>query len=328
MTGRYAAPSVACDCCNVTGAAPAHGRLVRMAGDKRATRLGVLALVATMLFGVLGVRLWFLQAVEASSLQAAVDESSLRTVLIPPVRGQIIDADGRLLAGNEATNTVAVDWAQIRKASDRATLFQRLSGWLGVTVADMEGATRPTPTAVPPAAARRGRARERRDRDPGALRGLPRRVRAARLSTGLPVRPAGVATDRLHGRDHRGHPGLLPQPRLRHVEPRRARRPCRHRAAVRDRVARHVGPSGGRDRRRRPGGAAGQRDAAGERPGHPAVDRPRPAAVRRADAADRSCASSGRSSPPTRSSRSPTAATSGWTSPRARRCTTRPRRAR
>ena len=109
-----------------------------MAGDKRATRLGVLALVATMLFGALGVRLWFLQAVEASSLQAAVDESSLRTVLIPPVRGQIIDADGRLLAGNEATNTVAVDWAQIRKASDRATLFQRLSGWLGVTVADME----------------------------------------------------------------------------------------------------------------------------------------------------------------------------------------------
>ncbi len=109
-----------------------------MAGDKRATRLGVLALVATMLFGGLGARLWFLQAVEAPRLQAAVDQSSLRTVLIPPVRGQIIDADGRLLAGNEATNTVAVDWAQIRNDADRATLFQRLSGWLGVPVADME----------------------------------------------------------------------------------------------------------------------------------------------------------------------------------------------
>ena len=110
---------------------------------------------------------------------------SLRTVLIPPVRGQIIDADGRLLADNEATNTVAVDWAQIRKATDRATLFQRLSGWLGVTVADMEARYQADIySRVPAAAARRGRARERRDRDPGALRGLPRRVRAARLLDG------------------------------------------------------------------------------------------------------------------------------------------------
>jgi len=35
-----------------------------MAIDKRATRLGVLALVGTLLFGLIGARLWFLQTGE------------------------------------------------------------------------------------------------------------------------------------------------------------------------------------------------------------------------------------------------------------------------
>ena len=146
---------------------------------------------------------------------------------------------------------------------------------------------------LPAAAARRGRARGRRDRDPGALRGLPRRLGAARLSPDLPLRAARVARDRLHGRDHGRDPGLLRQPRLRHLEPWRAGGPGRHRAAVRDHVARHVGQARHRDRRGRAGGARRQRDAAGQRPGHPALDRPRPAAVRRADAADAAAAEAG-----------------------------------
>lgn len=32
-----------------------------MGADKRAARLGILALVATLMFGALGTRLWFLQ---------------------------------------------------------------------------------------------------------------------------------------------------------------------------------------------------------------------------------------------------------------------------
>ena len=50
-----------------------------MAADKRAARLGVLALVATLLFGAVGTRLWFLQTVQADSLQATVDQSKVRT---------------------------------------------------------------------------------------------------------------------------------------------------------------------------------------------------------------------------------------------------------
>jgi penicillin-binding protein 2 len=60
-----------------------------MAIDRRATRLGVLALVGVTLFGLLGVRLWFLQTVKAEELQALTYKGSTRTVRIPPERGRI-----------------------------------------------------------------------------------------------------------------------------------------------------------------------------------------------------------------------------------------------
>lgn len=109
-----------------------------MAGDKRAARLGVLAAVAVILLGALGVRLWFLQTVQASDLQVEVDQRNTRTVQIRPERGQIFDTDGRLLAGNETMLNVVVDWAAIRRDSDRAELFRRLSGWVNKPVEEME----------------------------------------------------------------------------------------------------------------------------------------------------------------------------------------------
>jgi penicillin-binding protein 2 len=109
-----------------------------MASDKRAARLGVLAAVAVMLFSGLGARLWFLQTVEAQSLQQVVDQRNTRTVLIAPERGQIFDHDGRLLAGNEPVYNIAVDWAAMSRSADRAALFSRLSGWVGVPVEEME----------------------------------------------------------------------------------------------------------------------------------------------------------------------------------------------
>ena len=109
-----------------------------MASDKRAARLGVLAAVAVMLFSGIGARLWFLQTVEAQSLQQVVDQRNTRTVLVAPERGQIFDHDGRLLAGNEPVYNIAVDWAAMSRGADRAALFSRLSGWVGVPVEEME----------------------------------------------------------------------------------------------------------------------------------------------------------------------------------------------
>ncbi len=109
-----------------------------MAADKRATRLGVLALVGVILFGLIGVRLWFLQTVQASDLQARVTAAKTRTVPLLPERGRIFDADGRVLADNERVLTVAVDWQVLRRKDDRDEIFRRLSGWIDVPIEEME----------------------------------------------------------------------------------------------------------------------------------------------------------------------------------------------
>ncbi|HSP28257.1 MAG TPA: hypothetical protein VLN74_06880, partial [Ilumatobacteraceae bacterium] len=109
-----------------------------MAADKRAARLGVLALVGALLFGLVGVRMWFLQTVEQETLQAKVDTTKLRTVPLLPERGRIFDAEGRILADNDRVLTVAVDWEVIRRSANRAEIFRRLSGWVDVPVEEME----------------------------------------------------------------------------------------------------------------------------------------------------------------------------------------------
>ena len=109
-----------------------------MAADKRAARLGVLAVVATLLFSLVGARLWFLQTVEADALQEQVNETKVRTRVLLPQRGRIFDADGRILADNQRSLAVAVDWELLRRDSQRQEIFRRLSGWVDVPVEDME----------------------------------------------------------------------------------------------------------------------------------------------------------------------------------------------
>lgn len=109
-----------------------------MAADKRAARLGVLALVGMLLFGLIGARLWFLQTVEQESLQAEVNQTKLRTVPLLPERGRIFDAEGRILADNDRVLTVGVDWEIIRSKTYRTEIFRRLSGWVNVPIEDME----------------------------------------------------------------------------------------------------------------------------------------------------------------------------------------------
>lgn len=109
-----------------------------MAIDRRATRLGVLALVGVTLFSLLGVRLWFLQTVKADELQESVTFAKTRTVRLAPERGRIFDADMRILADNERVLTVAIDWQMLRRKSQRDEIFNRLSGWVQVPVEEME----------------------------------------------------------------------------------------------------------------------------------------------------------------------------------------------
>lgn len=90
------------------------------------------------MFGLLGVRLWFLQTVQAEELQERVTFSKTRTVVLLPERGRIFDTEGRILADNQRILTVAVDRQVIRRASVREELFTRLSSWLDMPVEEME----------------------------------------------------------------------------------------------------------------------------------------------------------------------------------------------
>jgi penicillin-binding protein 2 len=109
-----------------------------MAIDRRSSRLGVLAVIGVILVSTLGTRLWFLQGVQAADYQESVNLSKIREVRLPPERGRIFDADGRILADNQRVLTVTVEWRVLRNTNNRRQLFERLSGPLGKPIEDLE----------------------------------------------------------------------------------------------------------------------------------------------------------------------------------------------
>jgi penicillin-binding protein 2 len=110
-----------------------------MAGDRRAMRLSILGVVALLLMGALGTRLWFLQMVDSKGLDQRVETLRTRVVRLAPERGRIFDAKGRILADNERVLNVVIDQDVIRnKAKTRRQLFDRLAGPLGTTSAKLE----------------------------------------------------------------------------------------------------------------------------------------------------------------------------------------------
>jgi penicillin-binding protein 2 len=109
-----------------------------MDSDKRSTRFAALGLVVSVLMGALGLRLWFLQAVDAPVLELRVQANKTRTVKLLPERGRILDREGRILADNERLLTVTLDWEVMRRDADRLELFDRLAPILEVLPSDLE----------------------------------------------------------------------------------------------------------------------------------------------------------------------------------------------
>jgi penicillin-binding protein 2 len=108
-----------------------------MAVDKRSARLGVLATVSLLLIGLLGARLWFLQSLKSDVYQAQVTAAKTREVFIPPERGRILDAKGRVIADNERMLTVTIEWSVLKNPKNRLELMTRLSGPLKTPIPDL-----------------------------------------------------------------------------------------------------------------------------------------------------------------------------------------------
>jgi penicillin-binding protein 2 len=99
--------------------------------DTRA-RLVVLGLVVVALFAGLLTRLWFLQVAGGENLAVAAQNNGDKTVQVPPLRGRILDAKGRVLAETKPVTTLEVDRQKL-DATTRATLVPNLARVLAVT---------------------------------------------------------------------------------------------------------------------------------------------------------------------------------------------------
>ncbi|MBJ7367598.1 MAG: hypothetical protein JHC65_03990, partial [Ilumatobacteraceae bacterium] len=109
-----------------------------MADRPQRSRLAVLGSVSLILIGLLTVRLWFLQTVDAQGIQERVREVRSRIVKLTPERGRITDVRGRIVADNQRILTITIDRLVIARDLPRQQMWDRLSGVLNMTAQALE----------------------------------------------------------------------------------------------------------------------------------------------------------------------------------------------
>ena len=109
---------------------------MRQEVDTRA-RLVIIGIVVVALFAGLLTRLWFLQVAGGESLAVAAQSNGDKVVQIPPLRGRILDAQGRVLAETVPVTTLVVDRQQLDETS-RAALVPALARLLGITPEEVD----------------------------------------------------------------------------------------------------------------------------------------------------------------------------------------------
>jgi len=99
-------------------------------------RLVVLYAVVAALLLSLGGRLWYLQVMTVGSYASAATQDQVRTVIVPPVRGQILDDVGRPLVNNHTSLVVSVNRALVsQQPGGGIPELQRLAHLLGMKYA-------------------------------------------------------------------------------------------------------------------------------------------------------------------------------------------------
>ena len=78
----------------------------------------VAAVLACVLLGVLGVRLWYLQVVRYEGFAARADQNRIAVIPITPRRGEILDRNGEVLARNYRDYTLSAVPASLGEPVD------------------------------------------------------------------------------------------------------------------------------------------------------------------------------------------------------------------
>jgi penicillin-binding protein 2 len=106
-----------------------------MTESKVRTRMKVLAGVVVFMFSALSIRLWYVQVLASSQFSRMANQNQVRLVPVYPVRGEILDRNGRVLVGNRPSTVLVVDRREMR--GQERVVLSRVSALLGVPVKDL-----------------------------------------------------------------------------------------------------------------------------------------------------------------------------------------------
>jgi penicillin-binding protein 2 len=96
-------------------------------------RLALLSVFCVALLTILAVRLWYLQVATGSGYASLANHEQIRTVVVPPLRGRILDDTGRALVTSRSSLVVTVNAAQLLQQSDGGSAeLHRLAALLGI----------------------------------------------------------------------------------------------------------------------------------------------------------------------------------------------------
>ncbi len=125
----------------------ADGRLPVNVASRR--RLMVLYVVAFAMLAALGGRLYYVQVMDSTSLKQQAAQNQTRDVLVPAVRGQILDDVGSPLVTNQTALVVSVNMSILSRQPDQATVLRRLASLLHMKYSVLTDKTRQCTSAVP-----------------------------------------------------------------------------------------------------------------------------------------------------------------------------------
>jgi len=91
-------------------------------------RIGVAYFIAMLVFGLLGLRLWYLQIIEGSHYRELSENNRVRIQKINAPRGLILDGEGHTLAGNRPSFDICL---VPQDTTHPETVLERLADLLG-----------------------------------------------------------------------------------------------------------------------------------------------------------------------------------------------------
>src|SRR5579875_1486168 len=105
-------------------------------------RLWVLHLVVASLIISLAVRLWDVQVMNSRSYSALAAADMTQSVVVPSVRGEILDDTGQPMVGNKTSLVVSVNIAKLSERSDSTAVLTKLAALLRMKLRTLQDKVR------------------------------------------------------------------------------------------------------------------------------------------------------------------------------------------